>query len=499
MPPSQHKVGPELDIQLDNIGRPYKPGDVITGRVLRRAQTVSPRATVTIQLLGRAKTKIVVTRHTGQSTTQSYYRSRFNFFEDAQTRRQLHDGPIHVTSGGSPEIWEFAINVPLTPSPLAIRAHNPKPESSFLSLIANDIASYPLPSSFATEGRKLHTRFEGYVEYHLEASLLQQGSHHEKAITATLPIQLRTPSMPYPLVNFDLQQHAWPCTVSAYRLVPGMENAELSFKQKSQQFFRSSKVPKFAFTVWTSCPGVIQLGNPTPIPFLVRIVPDKKRTSEVLHDVPETARVNALDFVIKADTTVIAPGTFTTHDGKDSIHYNINIPVTSRGLQVAPQGTDDAYTTQRRGEDDETQASPGVDEKATKGMSKSEDAQASPSAGHPIPRPSSEQLPAYQAATQQPYTAQLGPLLVPARWETDEKPVDLGAAVGFRIFPTRAVAFGRSIPGTHASDEPISPDFTTYCIRHSHRLKWKLVIGVAGETVKIEGTQPITVMGASQM
>ncbi|KAK7743276.1 hypothetical protein SLS53_004361 [Cytospora paraplurivora] len=236
----------------------------------------------------------------------------------------------------------------------------------------------------------------GYVEYHLEASLLQQGSHHEKAITATLPIQLRTPSMPYPLVNFDLQQHAWPCAVRAYRLVPGMENVELSLKQKSQQFFHSSKVPKFAFT---------------------------------------------------------------------------------------------------RREDDETQASPGVYEKATKEKTKSEDAQAS--AGHPVPGPPSEQLPTYQAVAQQPHTAQPGPLFVPASWGTDEKPVDLGAAVGFRIFPTRAVAFGRSIPGT--SDEPMYPDFTTYCIRHSHRLKWKLVIGVAGETVKVEGETPITVIGASQM
>lgn len=68
MPPAQLNVGPELDIQLDNIGRPYQAGDVITGRVVRQAHAVSPRATVTIELLGRAKSKIVVT-----SSSQSLY------------------------------------------------------------------------------------------------------------------------------------------------------------------------------------------------------------------------------------------------------------------------------------------------------------------------------------------------------------------------------------------------------------------------------------------
>lgn len=322
----------------------------------------------------------------------------------------------------------------------------------------------------------------------MEASLLQEGSHYEKPITASLPIQLCAPSTPYPLVNFDLQRRAFPCAVSAYRLVPGMENAELSFKQKSQQFFHSSKVPKFAFTAWTSCPAVIQLENPTPMPFLVRIVPDRKRTSEVLHDVPETARVHALDFVIKADTAVIAPGTFSTHDGSDSLYHGIHVPVILGPSNTSNQEASGADMTQHP-ENGETQVTPCVDEKTTNEKPTPEDAQGS--AG-----PSLEQLPTYKSATGQSQTDQPGPLIVPVSWGTDEMPLDVGAAVGLRIFPTRVLAFGSSIAGTH---ERIYPDFTTYCIRHSHRLKWKMVIGISGETVKLEGEQPVAVMGASQM
>lgn len=79
MPQAAQLTGPNLDIQLDNIGRHYQPGDVITGRVIRRMHAVSPQASVAIQLFGRAKSKIVVTRHNGNSTSHSYYRSRYNF------------------------------------------------------------------------------------------------------------------------------------------------------------------------------------------------------------------------------------------------------------------------------------------------------------------------------------------------------------------------------------------------------------------------------------
>lgn len=310
--------------------------------------------------------------------------------------------------------------------------------------------------------------------------------------------------MPYPLANFDLKHRSWPCEVSTYRLVPGMENVELSFKQKSQKFFHSSKVPTLGFTFEYFCPAVIQLGNSTPIPFLVRMIPEKKRTSEVLHDVPATARLNFLQFTLKADTTVIAPGTWGTHDGDDTVKHNINVPVMPSVLQTTTQGVSNTDTTELKGENSVTQKPLPVHEKTSEEKSIPEDAHhcqnsggTSASAEYPSSGPASEQLPTYKASIKQPHTPRPGLLLLSGSWGTEEVPLDVGAAVGLRLYPTHAMALGRPIAGT--VDVPICPSFTTYCIRHSHRLKWKMVIEIAGETVKLESEQPITVMGPSDM
>ncbi|KUI67264.1 hypothetical protein VM1G_03065 [Cytospora mali] len=508
MPPAVRKVGPELDIQLDNIGRPYQPGDVITGRIVRRAHAVSPNATLTVYLLGRAKTKITVTTSNGNSTSRHYYRGRFNFFDAARTRQQLHDGPIHIPPGGSPEIWEFSLEVPLTPSPRVLLAENHKPENSFLSLTPDALASSSLPSSFAAEGRKRNTRFQAYVEYHLEASMLQQGSHGG-TITATLPVHIRTPSLPYPLTNFDLQRCRWSGSVSTYHLVPGMENADLTFKQKSQQFFHSSKVPTLGFSLECSCPAVIQLENPTPIPFLLRIIPDRKRTSEVLHDAPETFRVNSLELLLSAHTSVVGSGTWSTHTGDGTVRHRFNLPVWFGPPATALQDVRSGETKQSGQSDHVTETSTHFDEKTIKEKSISDVATDPEDGGGPSTSQEqttmgapSEELPTYTASTSQTPkpgpSGPSGPLLIPSSWDTEDVPLDVGTAVGLRFFPTYALALGRRI-SVDTSYGVIAPDFTTYCIRHSHRLKWKVIVGVAGETVKFEGEQTVSVIGPSEM
>jgi hypothetical protein len=310
--------------------------------------------------------------------------------------------------------------------------------------------------------------------------------------------------MPYPLVNFDLKRRSWPYEVRTYRLVPGMANVELSFKQKSQEFFHSSKVPTLGFTLEYSCPAVIQLGNLTPMPFLVRIIPERKRTSDVLHDVPATARLTYLELVLKADTTVVAPGTWGNHTGDDTVKHYIHVPVMLRVLQTTTQGASNASATESRGEDSTTQKALPVGENTTKEESMTEHARhhqsssgTSASAENSNSGPSSEQPPTYKASTRQPHNVDGGPLLLSCSWGAEDMPLDIGAAVALRLYPTHATALGCPIAGTF--QEPICPSFTTYCIRHSHRLKWKMVIDIAGETVKLENEQSITVMGPSDV
>ncbi|KAJ4424713.1 hypothetical protein N0V82_000641 [Gnomoniopsis sp. IMI 355080] len=454
MPSAAYKAGPELRIELDNVGGPQlpcQPGDVMRGRIIRSVPGVSPRTTISIRLLGRAKTKIVVTRHNGQSSSRSVYRNRYNFFNTTQTRQFVHDGPLHITSGGGgePLSWPFAIDVPLHPLPAAIKSEGNNPDACFLSLQPEDIASAPLPASFFASGRHMNTKFETYVEYHLEAELLDSGSHG-KAVTAVLPIQIRArPSMTYPLSNFDMQRRVLQGQISTYHLVPGMENAELSLKQKTKQFMGSSKVPTFGFKIQVEWPAIIQLENPTPIPFTMRIVPDRGRTSEVLHDVAQTVVLNSLELVLKAHTSTLAPTHWSTKHAQDTLKHHISLPVVALGKATNPPIDNDPST--REGGESST------------------------------------------AAQRKPFG-----IVLPSRWETGkETALDIGTAMNLRLFSTHATAMGQLI-GRTSQGGSIYPTFTTYCIRHSATLKWKAVMEIAGQTEKFEAEQALTIVAPSE-
>lgn len=460
MPPAAYKASPELQIELDNVGRPGRPcqpGDVITGRITRSKPGVSPRITISLRLLGRAKTKIIVTKNNGQSSTRSVYRNRYNFFGTTQTRQFVHDGPMHITpggggGGGEPLSWPFAIDVPLHPSPHAVMSEGGTADTSYLSLSPEDIASAPLPASFSASGRLRNTRFSTFVEYHLEADLMDSGSHG-KAVTAVIPIQMCAPPMPYPLADFDIQRRMQSGQVSTYRLVPGMENAELSFKQKTKQFMGSSKVPMFGFTVQIDCPAVIQLGNPTPIPFSMRIMPDRRRTSEVIHDVAQTVCLKSLVLVLKAHTATLAPTTFSTKHTEDTLKHSISLPVVALGKAINPPIDNNDPSAEDGGESSSAAAA---------------------------------------AARQQPFG-----VVLPSRWEPGkETALDIGTAMEFQLFSTHATALGQTIART--SEGPIYPTFTTYCIQHSAMLKWKAEIEIAGQTEKFEAQQAVTIVGPSE-
>lgn len=460
MPPAVHRAGTELKIVLD-YGRPCQSGSVITGSVVRTAPGVSPRATVSIRLLGRAKTKIIVTRSTGQGTSRSYYRNRFNFFEPTQTRQFLFDGPLHIAPGpaGDAASWPFSIHVPLSPTPRALRSEGGgNADTSFLSLRPEDIASSRLPASFVTEGRHRYIKFEAYVEYQLEATLMTSGNHG-KDVTAVLPIQMRGSPMQNPLSDFEIHRRSMQSSVSTYNLVPGMHNVELSFKQKAKQVLGSSKVPMFGYILHVDCPAVIQLWNPTPIPFSIRIVPDRRRTSEVIHDVDQTVALTSLELVLKAHTAVIAPTTFSSQKGHDILKRNIPLPVAALG-QIAnpPVGTETPPDGKGKG-----------DVQSTENASST-------------------------SSSRQPYG-----LLLPSKWGAgDETALDIGAAMDLRLFSTHATAFCRPIGGTSMGGGTITPGFETYCIRHEHTLKWKVVLQIAGKTTKHESEQTVTIVGPSE-
>jgi hypothetical protein len=175
--------------------------------------------------------------------------------------------------------------------------------NSYQPLHEGAIAASSLPSSFMFAGHRGRTRFHGFVEYYLEAEFWQENK--PSPTIATLPLDVRAPSIPYPLVDFDMKSRTFPSCIKTQRLIPGMEDAELSIRQRAQKLFGSSKVPQYSFSVQVECPAVIQLENPNPIPFKIRVISDRQRTSDIITDVPKSMALGSLKIELKAVTSVI--------------------------------------------------------------------------------------------------------------------------------------------------------------------------------------------------
>ncbi|EON98414.1 hypothetical protein UCRPA7_6063 [Phaeoacremonium minimum UCRPA7] len=269
---------------------------------------------------------------------KSVYRGRFTLFE---THEKLFEGPIHVPPDGEPQVWPFAIAVPKGPSPRLVSSGNEQKYSN-LSLKLEDIEKQSLPPAFYYAGDSWGKKFHGYVEYYLEAEIRLSGSG-SPAGTATLPIFVRPPSSPIPITDFDLKGRSFGGLIKSQRLVPGMETTELSFKQKTQKFFGSSKVPEFIYSLEIDYPTVIQLGNPNTIPFKIRLLPNRSRTSDIIEDVPQKVTLTKLTMELKANTAVRCAGTFSSHDADKTAKHPIHLAQVMVGVGsiVVPSSVDE--------------------------------------------------------------------------------------------------------------------------------------------------------------
>lgn len=504
MPPTATKSGTYLAIHLDNPSQTFHPGSVITGTVTRSDHAVSPTATVEIRVLGRAKTKIAKTRTTGQATWTDYYRGRFNFFDDSAATC-LHSGPLHIAQGDAGQTWPFEIRIPTIVSPEALLSQHQDPRSSFLPLDPTSVASSSLPGTFTAKGRSLSRSmtFNSYIEYHLEATLVQH-STHGATCTATQPIHLQPLPPPYPLSSPGLTRSTLSSTVATHRLAPGMQDTHLTLKQKTQKLFHSSRVPGLAFKLSIDSPSAIQLGHPSPTPFRLSITPNRLSSSDEIQDAAHEAVVTSLELVLKAKTSVVAPGSrsrasygsASTYEMDDVDKHRILLPV------YAPPGLAPPVSSRSEGSSvgdadalpayekvvDAHDRPPVTDEKRSGGPSAS--------AAGPAPEQGSASGSSPAGLRGQRLQAGREPLVLPICWKgggDDEDVVDVGSALGLRFFGSRVEALGRSVLRA-----AIYPSFVTYCIQHSHVLKWKIGLSIAGEAVKFEGEAPVSVLGPSQ-
>lgn len=307
MPQAGKDLGPNLSIELDdNNLASFGPGDIITGRVVRQAHIITPRAWTEISLFGRAKGKLVVNR--GQSGYY-FYRSRYSFFAHEDTAKRLHHGPIHIPPNGDPQSWQFAITIPTKMNPRAVCAGHEQ-RHSYLPLTSSTVEALPLPVPFRDTGSEWNTRYEAFVEYYLEATFHYEHDGGAKFCTATLPLNVGTAPGPLTQSGYDLRRWRPAGFVATPRLLPGMQDMDLTLRQRTQKLFGSASIPRLAYTLEVEGPSVLQLGHPGPIPFRVRVLPDVSRTTAAVADSknPPSFVLASLDVRLRAETSVIAPG-----------------------------------------------------------------------------------------------------------------------------------------------------------------------------------------------
>ncbi|KAJ6440587.1 catabolite repression protein CAT5 [Purpureocillium lavendulum] len=335
MPPASRTASSTLAISLAAPPNwSFAAGDTIIGSVARQLPLVAPEATVTIRLLGRAKVKITVSRGNNR---HDVYRSRVNFFTAApsETQRVVFHGPVHIPQGGDAQSWPFSLAIPT--SPMIANLQGLSRECSFLPLSPEEVANHPLPGTFSSSDHGLSTRSECYVEYYLEATMRFAHKGSISVMTATQPVLMRHPSTSLPITDFRLMQKPWPRSVRSYRLIPGQETADLSFKQKSQKFFGSSKVPQFNFKLHVWVPGVLQLDNPMPVPIRLLVEPLPQQTSADIADAVHAVTLNHIKVTVKSDTRVLAPGNWSgsPHDDYHRSSTNLGMETLFARLQEA--------------------------------------------------------------------------------------------------------------------------------------------------------------------
>ncbi|KAJ0155046.1 hypothetical protein CTA2_12945 [Colletotrichum tanaceti] len=338
MPQSETKQSPDLSIRLLSPQTPLFGGSLVRGHVVRDAHIVAASATVRVRLLGRAKAKLVVDRG---NNSKSYYRSRFAFWPASAVAAVVHRGPVHVEPGGR-VAWSFALPLPVHTDAASVNAcggsgsSSSAKEACFLrpggirsgpgagasGTGGLGIPEQPLPGSTFLDGRGFSKKWHGFVEYWIEAELTVDGK--SSVTKAVLPVQVLSPPTPGPPVtDFGLRARDARGCVSSQRLLPGMEEAELSFKQKTQKFFHSSKVPTFHFAVDVRCPTVIQMGSRATVPFLLHVTPDRDRTAEVVRDAPPAVTIKSLELELRSTSAVICPGTFEPHEASKTRKMNV--------------------------------------------------------------------------------------------------------------------------------------------------------------------------------
>lgn len=313
---------PFLGIEFDDNREFYFPGDTIIGRVNRKSRIVCPDARIRISLHGRAKSKMV----SGANSHQTY-RGRFALLDGRRHSQVIFSGPLHIAADDREgQEWPFAMTIPTHCDPLTAQSFSE--QDTFVPVHRDCSSAEELPPSMAATS-SYSGRFEGFIEYFIRADLTTRGNSNMDMHTAIMPFQIRRCQAGPPIVDFKLRRVPCSRSLSSQRLIPGMENAELSKSQRMKKFFGTSSVPSMAFRFEVDSPSVIQLDSPEAMPFRLQATPDWDKSSEIIRNVPQMIKVTGLTLKIRQITEIRCEGTISTHEDQtdDTMEIHFDEPL----------------------------------------------------------------------------------------------------------------------------------------------------------------------------
>lgn len=283
MPQTKSTNGPSLGIRLEREQPSFTLPDTVTGYVYYNTRIVSPKALVTIALVGRSKSKMVV-RHGSWGRT---YRGRFALIDESEHTHKLFEGPLHNPTDGEEKMWPFAITIPTDFD--AIRAASGTPQDeSYISLTTEESATHTLPPSFVLQNWGYGEGMECFVEYLLRAELttINRGSTETKQATQLLAITTLYHGSRRRDASWRASQH--PCSL--------MRNEALTNHSE------------LGFVVIVKFPEVLQLSQPDPMSLLLLAVPKSHVSSDIALLTSQAILLTEISVRLIASTSIKCQG-----------------------------------------------------------------------------------------------------------------------------------------------------------------------------------------------
>ncbi|KAF4944694.1 hypothetical protein FGADI_12516 [Fusarium gaditjirri] len=296
------RSGPLLGISLDRDA--YIPGDIITGHVFRQFQTISPDVTVSICMFGRGRTVGVI----GNNSQQ--YRGLFDL---CCRPKIIFQGPLHIESAKHTHKWPFNVHLPKYAN-----THTPSG------------APDHMPPSYMLRKTK---NMAAVIEYVIKAKVTMTAQGHTEVLEATFPFKVINMTPDSPIADFRVKRLRYQRVISSHRLLPGMQDVKVSWKDKIKQSLHGSKDPRLAFDLFVEVPMVVQLDNPTPIPFRLLVLPNSEETSNTIRDVAQDVKLVSAHASVITTTTIICHAGLQIPDSTE-IHLGLNQAIKQRGEAI---------------------------------------------------------------------------------------------------------------------------------------------------------------------